>query len=124
MTDTFIATINSIIEEKKGEQVWQPKLQAFSTRAIFALLVGDAGQSEPVFVSLVADHGKVELTPGAIDNSNFTIAGQFKDLFDLSTGAISATKALLTGKLKVKGLLKNIKNVLFLSKLLVLEKKA
>nr|MDO8109200.1 SCP2 sterol-binding domain-containing protein [Candidatus Sigynarchaeota archaeon] len=116
----FTASLDGIFKEKLAEPKWHDGMEKFSARVNFRLVTGS---DDEVYVYLIAKDGKFTVEPGKLADSNFELAASFEIYFNISIGSADATKALFKGALKAKHGFKNIKKLLYLQKLLILEKK-
>ncbi len=123
LVETFKASLDSIFQEKLESKPWQEKLQGFSARVNIAIVAKEGIKIENIYVHIIANGLDISVTPGKLDDAEFELAASFETFFNIATGDANSILELLKGKLKVKNMLKNMKKVLFLNKLLVLEKK-
>ncbi|MHA1680730.1 MAG: SCP2 sterol-binding domain-containing protein [Promethearchaeota archaeon] len=120
---TFKASLDSIFEEKLAQEKWQKKLETYKAKVNF-IIVADGGDPEDdVYLSLIAGDGKLEVGTEKLEDADFSLSASFEILFNIATGSMNATIALLKGKLKASKAFKNLKKLLVLQKLLVLDKK-
>jgi putative sterol carrier protein len=126
---TFKASLDSIFKEKLENEEWRKKLANYTARVNLAVVCPpDEGaaagtKDDKIYMHIVADKGAIVVEPGKLDDAEFELAASFAIFFNVATGEASSIKAMFSGALKAKGqVLKNIKKLLFLQKLLILEK--
>ncbi len=129
ITATFKASLDSIFKEKLAQETWRKKLENFTARVNLGVVCppdeGDAAgaKEDKIYLHIIADKGALTVDPGKLDDADFELAASFALFFNVATGEASSIKAMFSGALKAKGqVLKNIKKLLFLQKLLILEK--
>nr|MDO8118961.1 SCP2 sterol-binding domain-containing protein [Candidatus Sigynarchaeota archaeon] len=123
LLETFKASLDSIFQEKLESETWREKLKGFSAKVNIAIVAKEGVKIENIYVHIIAQGTNISVTPGKIDDAEFELAASFETFFNIATGSANSILELLKGKLKVKEMLKNMKKVLFLNKLMVLEKK-
>jgi putative sterol carrier protein len=130
ITATFKASLDSIFKEKLEDEKWRKKLATFTARVNLAVVCppdeNDANSSkeDKIYLHIVCDKGTIAVEPGRLSDADFELAASFALFFTVATGEASAVKAMFAGALKASGtVLKNIKKLLFMQKLLVLEKR-
>nr|MDO8085974.1 SCP2 sterol-binding domain-containing protein [Candidatus Sigynarchaeum springense] len=129
ITETFKASLDSIFKEKLEQEKWRKKLENFTARVNLAVVcppdeaAGAGAKEDKIYLHIIADKGTLSVAPGKLDDADFELAASFEIFFNVATGDASAVKAMFSGALKTSGkVLKNIKKLLFLQKLLILEK--
>ncbi|MBN2153754.1 MAG: SCP2 sterol-binding domain-containing protein [Candidatus Lokiarchaeota archaeon] len=128
ITETFKASLDSIFKEKLEQEKWRKKLENFTARVNLAVVCppdeANAGgaKDDKIYLHIVADKGAISVEPGKLDDAEFELAASFALFFTVATGEASAVKALFSGALKATNMLKKIKKLLFMQKLLVLDK--
>ncbi|MEX2684731.1 MAG: SCP2 sterol-binding domain-containing protein [Candidatus Sigynarchaeota archaeon] len=131
ITETFKASLDSIFKEKLAQEKWRKKLEKFNARVNLAVVcppdegAGAGAKEDKIYLHIIADKGALSVEPGKLDDADFELAASFEIFFNVATGDASAIKAMFSGALKTSGkVLKNISKLLFLQKLLILEKQA
>lgn len=124
---TFKASLDSIFKEKLDQEKWRKKLENFTARVNLAVVCppeeGAKGSpEEKIFLHVIADKGTLTVGTGKLDDAEFDLAASFALFFTVATGEASAVKALFSGALKATHMLKNMKKLLIMQKLMVLEK--
>ena len=129
VTETFLASLNSIFKEKLDQESWRKKLADFKARVNLAVVcppdegVAAGAKEDKIYLHIIADKGALTVEPGKLDDADFELAASFELFFTVATGEANSIKAMFSGALKAKGqVLKNIKKLLLLQKLLILEK--
>jgi hypothetical protein len=125
---TFKASLDSIFKEKLEDEKWKKKLANFTARVNMAVVCppdedNKSSTAEKIYLHIVVDKGAITVGIGKLDDAEFELAASFALFFTVATGDASAVKALFSGALKATNMLKNLKKLLFMQKLLVLEKK-
>lgn len=121
MQATFKASLDSIFAEKLKQEKWRRKLEGKEVAVQFVLVVKGEDGKEEVPVKLVLKGSDVLVEPGKLEQKGLEMHAGFDTFFGIATGTMNAVVAALTGKLKVKGLGGNLKNMLLLQKLMVLD---
>ncbi len=126
---TFKASLDSIFKEKIEDEKWRKKLANFTARVNMAVVcppddnAAKGSPGEKIFLHIICDNGAITVEPGKLDDAEFELSASFALFFTVATGESSAVKSLFSGALKATNMLKKIKKLLFMQKLLVLEKK-
>ncbi|NMC06294.1 MAG: SCP2 sterol-binding domain-containing protein [Candidatus Lokiarchaeota archaeon] len=125
---TFKASLDSIFKEKLEQEKWKKQIDRFNARVNLGIVcppdesVGGVTEDK-IYMHVVIDKGTIIVEPGRLDDADFELSASFAVFFTVATGEASAVKALFSGALKATRMLKNLKKLLFMQKLLVLEKK-
>lgn len=118
---TFKASLESIFNEKLEKDKWKEKIQDLTFSVNIIVQAGDGSLEDEVYLHIDINKGEIEVHDGKVEDAIFSLKAPFEVLFSIATGELKATKALLKRKLKVTRLLRNLRKVLLLQKLMVLE---
>ena len=100
-----------------NENLQDPRKYKGIEQLIANVVVKETGSNAAV--TLYFENGNIEIVNEAIDKPTASMEAGFENLADISTGQISPTMAMLTGKLKARG---NLLTLLKISKIIILKK--
>ncbi len=122
--ETFKSVVESAIEERKKVEKWAKKIYKNQLRAQITLQIGE---DEYLPLKLILENGNLTFELGNLENYDIELIAEPEDLMWFSNKKYS-TLTMLTKKnrygykkLRVKKGGRNIKKLLFLSKLLVFD---
>jgi len=114
--DLFKDVVTTAIQEKEKIPKWKKKLDAADLRVSFKLLVSD---EDTFFVNLIINKGQYSVKKEKLDDYTIEIVADPVDLVGFVSKEYSILNMLLTGKWKIKRLLRYPFKSLFVASLLV-----
>ena len=120
--ETLQSSLDSVFQEKLQSESVRSKLEDVHAKVNVAVISNDKQDPERAHVSIIIENGTITVQNGKLPDAHLELAASFETFFTIATGALNSTKALLVGKLKVKGGFKHLKKLLLLQKLLVLDR--
>ncbi|MHA1271571.1 MAG: SCP2 sterol-binding domain-containing protein [Candidatus Helarchaeota archaeon] len=97
MRSMFLDTLNDLLAEKKKYQKYQTKLNKLNCKInLYLEKIG--------YFGIILNNGEYEIKPGEkLDGAKLEINATFENFFKYSSRELGDIKAILTGKLKIKG---------------------
>lgn len=125
LLDTFGAVLEAVFTEKKALPQWKPKIDRADLKINLALQIA---QDEYFYTHLIVDHGQMQFNKGQLDSYDLELLAVPEDLLFFSNATYSVMDMVLKKneygfpKLRVKKGIRNVGKLLFVSKLLVIER--